>query len=135
MVVEIGVRYRDLDPLGHVNNAVFLSYLEVARVEYFRRLGLLEASLGAGGAPVVVRAEVDYKRPINYGDLVKVGVRVSRVGRTSFDMRYELRAGVELAALARTVHVLLGASGKPRRIPKSLRSRIAVMENLPVEGL
>jgi len=134
-VVRIEVRYRDLDPLGHVNNAVYLSYIELARVRYFERLGALEGALGRGEAPVVARAEIDYRRPIHLGEEVRVGARVVRVGRTSFAMDYRVEAAGELAAEARTVHVWLGEDGRPRSLPGALRARVAELEVRPVEGL
>ncbi len=70
--VRVEVRFRDLDPLGHVNNAVHLSYMELARIRYFQRISpdWLEE-----GHFVVARMEVDYLRPILLGDEVFVGVR------------------------------------------------------------
>ena len=133
--VRIEVRYRDLDPLGHVNNAVYLSYLELARVRYFERLGVLGGALGRGEAPVVARVEVDYRRPIYLGDTVWVGARVVRVGRTSFAMDYRVEASGALAAEARTVHVWLGKDGRPKTLPEAVRLRIAELETHPVEGL
>ena len=66
--VRVDVRFRDLDPLGHVNNAVFLSYMELARIRYFQRISpdWLEE-----GHFVVARMEVDYLRPILLGDEVQ----------------------------------------------------------------
>jgi len=132
-VVDIEVRYRDLDPLGHVNNAVYLSYLELARVRYFTLLGVERGALGRGaGTPVVARAEVDYHRPIYLG---RVGARVFRLGRTSFGMEYRVLADGELAASAKTVHVWLGKEGRPEPLPTFLRARVGELEVLPVEGL
>ena len=135
MAVRIEVRYRDLDPLGHVNNAVYLSYLELARVRYFERMGALAGALGRGEAPVVARAEIDYRRPIFLNQEVWVGVRVVRVGRTSFAMEYRVESAGELAAEGRTVHVWLGEDGRPRVLPEGLKARVAAMETRPVEGL
>ena len=77
------VRFRDLDPLGHVNNAVFLSYMELARIRYFQRISpdWLEE-----GHFVVARMEVDYLRPILLGDEVFVGARTAAIRRPSLRM-------------------------------------------------
>ncbi len=133
--VRLEVRYRDLDPLGHVNNAVYLSYIELARVRYFALLGALEGALGKGEAPVVARVEIDYHRPIFLEDEVVAAARVSRLGRTSFAMDYRVEAGGELAASARSVHVWIGRNGKPTPLPEHLRRRVGEIETLPVEGL
>jgi acyl-CoA thioester hydrolase len=96
------VRFRDLDPLGHVNHAVFLSYMESARFAWF-------VSLGAGNAPyerlILARAEVDYRAPISLGDDLEVGVRPSRLGTKSFELEYEVRANGRLAAEGKSVLV------------------------------
>ena len=133
VVVPIPVRYRDLDTFNHVNNAVFLTYFEVARVAYFRELARVYP--GDRFRPVVVRAEVDYKRSIRLEDEVRVGVRVARVGGTSFTMAYRVEANGHLAAEGKTVHAWLGEDWRPARIPEPIRARIRDFETLPVEGL
>jgi acyl-CoA thioester hydrolase len=96
------VRFRDLDGMGHVNNAVFLTYLESARIAY------LEAN-GTGPHPsqqmILARMEVDFRSPIAMGEHVEVGVRPSRLGTKSFELQYEVRADGRLAAEARGVLV------------------------------
>lgn len=124
VVVPIEVRFRDLDALGHVNNAVYLSYFEVARVAYFNRL---ERDWLEKGHFILARAEVDFLRPILLGDAVEVGVRVVRLGRSSFDMEYLLRANGEAAARGKTVQVWL-EGGKPTPLPQAIRERIEALE-------
>ncbi|HET9323912.1 MAG TPA: thioesterase family protein [Gaiellaceae bacterium] len=96
------VRFRDLDALGHVNNAVFLTYMESARFAWFR-------SLGAGDAPyerlILARVEVDFRSPVAIGDELEVGVRPSRLGRKSFELEYEVRADGRIAAEGKSVLV------------------------------
>jgi acyl-CoA thioester hydrolase len=96
------VRFRDLDGLGHVNNAVYLTYMESARIAFL-------ASLGAGSDPqrsmILARTEVDFRSPVAMGESVEVGVRASRLGTKSFDLDYEVRANGRLAAEGRSVLV------------------------------
>ena len=96
------VRFRDLDGMGHVNNAVFLTYMESARIAFL-------SSLGAGETPqhtlILARAEADFRSPIAFGEEVEVGVRTSRVGTKSFELEYEVRADGRLAAEGRSVLV------------------------------
>jgi acyl-CoA thioester hydrolase len=110
VVVPIQVRFRDLDALGHVNNAVYLTYLEVARAAYFSRL---EPDWVGKGHFILARAEVDFLRPILLQDPVEVGVRVVRLGRSSFDMEYLVLAAGEEAARGKTVQVWLEEEGLP----------------------
>lgn len=122
--VPMQVRFRDLDALGHVNNAVFLTYFEVARAAY---LGRLERDWVEKGHFILVRAEVDFLRPILLEDPVEVGVRVVRLGRSSFDMEYLLLARGEEAARGKTVQVWL-EGGRPVPLPSAIRKRIEALE-------
>jgi acyl-CoA thioester hydrolase len=96
------VRFRDVDGMGHVNNAVFLTYMESARIAYL-------SALGAGANPqrslILARAEVDFRSPIAFGEDVEVGVRTSRIGTKSFELQYEVRADGRLAAEGKSVLV------------------------------
>mgnify|MGYP003438936599 CR=1 FL=1 len=116
------VRFRDLDPLGHVNNAVFLSYMELARIRYFQRISpdWLEE-----GHFVVARMEVDYLRPILLGDEVFVGVRTVGIGRSSLRMEHLVTANGESAAKG-----LEG--GRPAPLPEAIRERIRALEGRPL---
>ncbi len=93
------VRFRDLDALGHVNNAVYLTYLEQARIAF----------LAPGGAEIssmiLARVEIDFRAPVALGETVEVSFRPSRVGTKSFELSYELRVGERLVAEAKTVLV------------------------------
>jgi acyl-CoA thioester hydrolase len=96
------VRFRDLDGMGHVNNAVFFTYMESARIAYL-------ASLGAGSNPqqslILARAEADFRSPIAFGEEIEVGVRTSRMGTKSFELEYEVRADGRVAAEGKSVLV------------------------------
>lgn len=101
----IPVRFRDCDPMGHVNNAVYLTYLEVARFAYWNDV--------AGGrwfgdvSFIVARAEIDYKASAKTGDTVRVFLGITEFGRTSFVFGYELLDQDDrLIATARTVQVM-----------------------------
>src|SRR5256714_1288140 len=114
-VHEEQVRFRDLDPMGHVNNAVFLTYLEQARVAFFAQAG---AATGLEDMNMIVaRVEIDFKAPVRLGQEVEVSVRASRFGTKSFDLEYELRVDEELAAEPKSVQV---AYDNERREPAAL---------------
>lgn len=129
MRVPIEVRFSDLDTLKHVNNAVYLTYDEVARGHYLRRAG---AAID-GGNFVMARAEVDYIRPILFAEPVEIAIRVEKVGNSSFHTLSETWASGELAARIQVVVWL--QDGKPTRIPNWLREAIRALETEPVEGL
>ena len=98
---EVTVRWRDVDALGHVNHAVFLTYLEEGRDAFYTR------ALGADPLYVVVRLEVDLRAEVRYPDRrVTVRIEVERIGTTSLTTRETIvtPAG-ETAAQARVVTV------------------------------
>lgn len=96
---KITVRYQDLDPYGHVNNAVHLALFESVRVAYLRELargaglGDLEAGDLPGVRYLLAEANVRYKAPIFLDDLVHGAARISYVSTHSCGMEYELRVG------------------------------------------
>ena len=91
--LESPVRFCDLDAMGHVNNAVYLTYLEQARNECYLALTGRSDILGPDGGLdfVVARMEIDYRLPVRYGDAVSVSLRPVAVGRSSFTLEYEGR--------------------------------------------
>jgi acyl-CoA thioester hydrolase len=97
------VRFRDLDALGHVNNAVFLTYMESARTAWAMQQGLMT---GVDDLPLILaRVEVDFRAPVELGETVEVTIRPGRVGTKSFDLEYELRADGRVVAEGRSVLV------------------------------
>lgn len=129
----IEVRFRDCDPMGHANNAVYLTYLEQARLAHWRSLGGSDGSHGSGATPaargvpgvILARIEVDYKRPARYGEMLEVRIGIAAIGRTSFTYEYEIvDESAALVAAARTVLVMYDyATARPVPIPDGLRAR------------
>jgi acyl-CoA thioester hydrolase len=99
VVEEIQVRYQDLDPYGHVNNALHAAYFESLRMAYWKRLaedldlGPLEAGDIPGARYVIAEATVRYKAPIFLDDALLGAASIRTVGNRSFVMEYELRVG------------------------------------------
>jgi acyl-CoA thioester hydrolase len=94
------VRFRDLDAMAHVNNAVFLTYLEQARLAWFG-----EADVQPLQDVILARTEIDFRSPVSHGEVVEIGVRSSRIGTKSFELEYELQAGGRVVAEAKSVLV------------------------------
>jgi acyl-CoA thioester hydrolase len=114
------VRFRDLDSVGHVNNAVYLTYLEEARIAF-----LGQASEDVTGM-IVARVEIDFRSPASLGDTIEVTVTPGQVGSTSFTLHHELRAGDRLVAEASTVLVAYDYDrNEPRRVPDAWRKLLA----------
>ncbi len=124
-VHRIDVRFRDCDPLGHVNNAVYLTYLEQTRFSYWRQVWGFRDHQSSPDVPGVIlaRVECDYRRPATYGETLEVRMSVGEVGRSSFRFDYEIvdQQG-RAVALAKTVLVMYDyATGKPVPIPDRIR--------------
>lgn len=126
--VDIDVRFNDIDSMGHVNNAVYATYLEEARVAYFEEV--FSESLWEVDS-VLAHLELDYRRPIRLDDDVTVALRVPELGESSVPMEYEVRADGEVAATGETTQVVYDReteSSKP--IPDSWRDQITAFEDL-----
>ena len=93
--VEIHVRFADLDLMGHVNNSVYLSYFEVARVYYFGELLGLDWDWNDNGI-LLVRNEIDYIKPVLLHDKPLITIFTEKIGNKSFVLSYELMVNGEL---------------------------------------
>ena len=131
----IPIRYGDMDTLGHVNNAKYLTYLEQSRISYIRDRGLWDGSLSAQGL-IIARIEIDYRAPISMDDgQAVVWTRVSRIGNKSFDMTQivlvERGDQVITAAEAKTVIVVYDyTTGVTVPVPESWRTLIGSFDAL-----
>lgn len=122
----VQVRYRDLDTLSHVNNAVYASYLEQARSEYFEAVA--DVNIG-GGEMVIARLEIDYRAPVEMTDReVSVGTSVTELGGSSLTMDQRVVADGRVAAEATCAIVAVGDDGGSRALPESWRDAIASFE-------
>lgn len=107
---QVRVSFRDLDALGHVNNAVFFTYLEAARILYITKF--LEQGLPVRfdflDIPIIlVEATCTYKSQALFGETLTVGVGVTRFGNKSFDLVYKI-VGEDgrLVATGKTIQVM-----------------------------
>jgi len=118
------VRFRDLDVMGHVNNAVFLTYIESARVAYLQHLG--EAATLEDMSIIVARIEIDFRAPVGFGEEVEIAVRASRFGGKSFDLEYVVRVGGTVVAEAKSVLVSYDYDkGEAVELPDEWREKLA----------
>jgi acyl-CoA thioester hydrolase len=121
------VEFRDLDALGHANNAVYLSYVESARVAYMQEvLGPLELKeLG-----IVAEARIAFRASSFLGETLAVGMRVAEIGGKSFRFEFEIHGGDgRLIADGSTVHVTFDhATRTSIRVPDDWRRKIDAYE-------
>ncbi len=114
-------RYRDLDTLGHVNNAVFFTYLEIARTEYFVKHFIVEDPRNFPF--VVVHAAINYRRPITMHDVVECYMAPTHVGRSSWTFGYVIKnVNGTIHADGTTVQVHVDPiTKKSKTLPQELR--------------
>lgn len=122
---RLSVRFRDCDGMGHVNHAVYFTYLEQCRLTFWRELT---------GAPsphtrvIVARAECDYRAPAVFGDELDIDLNVDAIGRSSFTLVYDMTRAKDGRAMAagRTVMVSYDyASATPMPLPEATRTLLA----------
>ncbi|QPV62470.1 acyl-CoA thioesterase [Halosimplex litoreum] len=126
---EVPVRYRDLDTYGHVNNVVYGTYCEEARVAYVEEV--LELDELDEFTAVVASLELDFRSSVTELTAVDVGVSVVRMGESSFTMAYEIRQDGELVAEAETTQVFVDPETRESRpVPDAWRERVREFEGL-----
>jgi len=132
----VDVRYNDLDTYGHVNNALYGTYIEEARVDYLETvIGGETADITGDGdetGMVVANLQLDFEQPVRLADEVTVGVRVPRLGEKSFPFEYEIRtADGNVAATGETTMVAYDRGQDASvPIPESWRESISAFEGL-----
>ena len=124
-VVEHQVPWHELDAAGHVNNAVYLSYFEMARTRLYMRL--------RGGSRwqdldiILARTEIDYRSPAAFQETLEIRVWPGQVGRTSFGLRYEVREKEtgRLVAEGASVQVCFDyAKNEKKPVPDAVRAAL-----------
>jgi acyl-CoA thioester hydrolase len=128
-VRPIELRFRDLDAVGHVNNVVYLTYMETARIQWwidvtgprdFRNFGM-----------ILARTEIDYKAPASWGDRLEVGVRCASMRRSSFVLEFRVAepGGGRVFAEARKVLVHYDyEAARSVPLPADLREKLKAQD-------
>jgi acyl-CoA thioester hydrolase len=127
-VVPWQVIFRDLDTFGHVNNAVYLTYFELARTSMW--LALTGGTRATDVSFIVVRAECDFRHQINM-EPIEIRVRIGDMRTTSFDTFYEIWAGAgrQLAATGRVVVVMFDWQKQEKTfITDELRQKVRLFQ-------
>lgn len=134
----VGVRFADTDAMGHVNNANYLTYVEIARAAYYETATGQPLPLGVHGAEegmILAEVRVAFRSPAFYGETLTVETRVTRLGRTSFGMEHRITApdsrygSARLVAVADSVLVTYDyAAGQPIPLPTTLVEGIEALE-------
>lgn len=132
----IEVRYGDLDPQGHLNNAKFLTYFEQARIQYWIQMGFFTKDQSFMEIGVIVAdVHLTYLAPVYFGQNIKAGVRVAKLGNKSMTWQQNIVDADTDKELARGELAIVAydyKAGKAISIPQVWRERIIEFEGLAV---
>lgn len=119
---DIQMRFRDIDGMGHVNNAVYLSYIELARTQFYmhqaNKRSLDEIDF------ILAHVEIDFESQAVWGDQIQVAVWPSKIGNSSFTLSYEVQEKQSGRVFARARSVLVSydyENKKSKPIPSHFR--------------
>ena len=140
----IEVRFADTDAMGHVNNASYLTYCEIARAAYYEAVTGQPLPLGAHGASegmILAEATIAFRSPAYYGETLTIESRVSRLGHTSFTQEFRLTApqsrygAARLVATSTSIQVMYDyAHERPIPVSSDLAAAIEAFEGRPLRG-
>ena len=120
--ITLHPRYRDLDPNGHVNHAVYATYMEEARAGYWRTV--IGGSIAEAGV-AIVSLSIEYAAELSLDQAVTVGMTVTGLGDSSIPQAYELRTDGQVIATGEAVLVAFDREGRAARsLPTSWRDAI-----------
>ena len=129
----IEARYGDLDPQGHVNNAKFLTYMEQGRVFYLKQLNLWEGGSFLDIGIILADVQITFRKAIQFGDPIRVGVRISKVGNKSMTSEYCIEDAQDESVCATGSSVLVAYDYRNNRsvpIPEEWRKAILQFEGM-----
>ncbi len=129
---DLEMRFTDLDMMGHVNNAMYFTYMEIGRTKYWMQA--IQWDWKKTGV-VIGQASINYLKPLHLGDKISIYVRTSRIGNTSFDLEYMIVKMVNgeevICSKGKTVCVVYDYESKsPVAIPDRERSKMIEFEQL-----
>lgn len=127
VVIALPVQWGEQDAYGHVNNAVYFRWVESSRIAYTERLGFAGLMRETQVGPILASVTCDYRRQIIFPDEVRVGSRVTRLGRTSFGMEHRIvtTSNLAVAAEARSTIVLFDYRAQtPTPLTEAIREAV-----------
>ncbi|MEX2456032.1 MAG: thioesterase family protein [Balneolaceae bacterium] len=123
---HVPVRFRDLDPLNHVNNAVYSSYFEEARIQFIRTIPEFRNSMENGHSFILVHLDLNYIKPVLYGEQIIIGSSIKSLGNTSVTGIQAIfnKVNGELKAVAETTGVWFNLeNNRPAKLPELPNSK------------
>jgi len=127
---RLTVRFRDCDAMGHVNHAVYFTYLEQCRLTFWREV---TGTPSPHTRVIVAHADCDYRAPAHFGDELEIGLSVAEIGRSSFTLRYDVLHASEGRTIASGKTVMVSydyAASKTVPLPDGTRQLLERLKEL-----
>ncbi len=137
VVVIQPVQWGEQDALGHVNHVTYFRWYESARIAYFLKIGLMDMHKHERIGPILASVTNDYRRQINYPDTVHIGVRITRIGRSSLGMEHKIYSQNDRALAAEgtsTLVVFDYQTNTSHAVPARIRHAIESLEGRSFES-
>jgi acyl-CoA thioester hydrolase len=140
--VHVWVPFYDADPMGVVHHANYLRYFENARIEWFRRRGITQATMNGPDLNLaVVESQVWYRSAARFDDTLRIDVRLAEMKHVSMEFAYRAvvqddaaEGGVRLIAEGRTIHACVASNLRLKKIPPALREKLSSCgESAPID--
>ena len=123
--IEVRVRYDEADPMGFVHHANYFRYLELCRTEMLRAAGGCYRDVEeAGEFVVVVKAEISYRTPARYDDVLNVHLEITNIGQAKAVHKYTITRGHDTIAKAELTLAVVNREGKLIPIPDWMREKL-----------
>jgi len=123
---NIRVRLSETDALGVVYYGQYLTYFDLSRLEMLRTAGITSKFLEARRLRfVAAESACRYLSPAKFDEILSLGVKVARIGRSSVVYLHEIRRGTTKIAEGRVTDVLVGEDGKPAKFPADVTRRLS----------
>lgn len=125
-ITSLPVQWGDQDAFGHVNNVVYFRWLESARIDLLDRFPSAVRMNNTGLGPILASMHCDYRRQLHFPDVVHIGSRITRVGRSSLDVGHAIFSERLHAVAAEATSILVifdYQANRPVRIPDALRAQ------------
>lgn len=125
--IEVRVRYCEADPMGYLHHSQYFVFMEMARTELLRLNGFRYRDCEEQGIFfVVVKAQIHYRVPARFDDLLRIHVKVTRVTRARIEHEYQISRDGRILAEATTVLGCVDRQGRVQEIPEAIRGEEAV---------
>jgi acyl-CoA thioester hydrolase len=132
VMISLPVQWGDQDAFGHVNNTVYFRWFESARIAYLDRPELRAALPDTSLGPILAAIRCDFRHQVTFPDIVQIGARVTRVGRSSFVMEHRAVSDTHKVVVAEgdsTIVVFDYTANRSHPMPAEMRQALEVIEH------